>query len=76
MAKKFPLTREEKERKVIELLERGMNVRDMAKRVHLSFSDICEITRKRSGDKSTTERSKSIANTVRHWSYFKEEIQI
>jgi len=50
MRKRIPLTREEKEKKVIELFEKGMNIRDIAKRVHLSFTDIGNTTRKHSGD--------------------------
>lgn len=39
----MPLTRDEKERKVKELYERGVNIRDISKRVHMSFGDSSEI---------------------------------
>ena len=57
MRKRIPLTRAEKERKVIELTEKGMNIRDIAKRAHMSFTDIGNITRRHSGD-DFVERSK------------------
>jgi transposase len=40
MRRRFPLTREEKERKVIELSDKGMNIRQISKRVHMNFGDI------------------------------------
>ena len=52
------MTREEKERKVIELSDKGMNIRQISKRVHMNFGDIGEITRKYSGDEYGIERSK------------------
>jgi hypothetical protein len=58
MRRRFPLTREEKERKVIELSDKGMNIRQISKRVHMNFGDIGEITRKYSGDEYGIERSK------------------
>ena len=58
MTNKFPLSRNSKERKVIELYEKGMNIRNIAKRVHLSFGDIGQITRKHSGDEQSIEKSK------------------
>jgi hypothetical protein len=58
MTKKFPLTKEEKERKVIELNGKGMNIRDISKRVRMSFSDISQITRKQSGEQYGIEKSK------------------
>jgi len=58
MTKKIPLTKEEKERKVVELYEKGMNIRDISKRVRMSFSDISQITRKHSGDEYSIEKSK------------------
>jgi len=57
MKRRFPLTREEKERKVIELFQKGTNIRDISKRAHMSFGDIGLITRKFSGD-DNLERSK------------------
>jgi len=58
MTKKFPLTKKEKERKVVELYEKGKNIRDISKRVHMNFEDIGEITRKLSGDEYPIEKSK------------------
>jgi len=58
MTKKFPLTKKEKERKVVELYEKGKNIRDISKRVRMSFSDISQITRKHSGDEYSIEKSK------------------
>jgi len=58
MTRRFPLTREEKERKVIDLSDKGMNIRQISKRVHMNFNDIGEITRKHSGDEYGIERSK------------------
>lgn len=57
MRSRIPLTREEKERKVIELYRKGMNIRDISKRAHMSFGDIGGITRKLSGD-DKLERAK------------------
>lgn len=54
----MPLTRDEKERKVKELYDRGVNIRDISKRVHMSFGDIGQITRKHSGDEYSIKRSK------------------
>ena len=64
MTKKLPITRDEKERKVIELSERGMNIRDISKKVHMSFSDIGRITRKLSGGGQNLERSKKYSKHV------------
>jgi hypothetical protein len=50
-----------KERKVIELYEKGMNIRQIAKRVHLSFGDIGKITRKHSGDESVSPNTKKFS---------------
>jgi transposase len=50
MRRQIPLTRQEKERKVINLYQKGMNIRDISKRVHMSFGDIGNITRKFSGE--------------------------
>lgn len=47
--KKVYLTKEEKERKVIELLQKGANIREISKRVRMSFTDIGKISRKVSG---------------------------
>jgi hypothetical protein len=47
--KKVYLTREEKERKVIELLQGGANIRQISRRVRMSFTDIGKISRKISG---------------------------
>jgi hypothetical protein len=58
MTKRVPLTRAEKERKVIELFEKGMNIRDIAKRAHMSFTDIGIITRKHSGDEGLVRSKK------------------
>lgn len=59
MVKKFPLSKEEKERKVVELYEKGMNIRDISKRVRMSFTDIGQITKKLSGDDEySIEKSK------------------
>ena len=61
MTNKFPLSRNGKERKVIELYEKGMNIRNIAKRVHMSFDDIGQITRKHSGDEHGIEKSKKFS---------------
>ena len=52
------MTRESKERRVIELYERGVNIRQIAKRVHMSFGDIGTITRKYSGDEDVSQNTK------------------
>lgn len=51
------LTKEEKERKVIELLQKGANIREISKRVHMSFTDIGKISRKITGYPEPAERS-------------------
>jgi hypothetical protein len=58
MRRRRRLTREEKERKVIELSDKGMNIRQISKKVHMNFGDIGKITRKLSGDEYGIERSK------------------
>lgn len=55
------MTREDKERKVIELTEKGMNIRNIAKRVHMSFGDIGQITRRHSGDERGTQKSTKLS---------------
>jgi transposase len=55
--KKVYLTKEEKERKVIELLQKGANIREISKRVRISFTDIGKISRKVSGYPEPVERS-------------------
>jgi hypothetical protein len=55
--KKVYLTKAEKERKVMELLQKGANIREISKRVHMSFTDIGKISRKVSGDPEPAERS-------------------
>lgn len=55
--KKVYVTKEEKERKVIELIQKGANIREISKRVRLSFTDIGKISRKVSGDPKPIERS-------------------
>jgi len=59
--KKVYLTKEEKERKVIELLQKGANIREISKRVHMSFNDIGKISRKVSGYPEVAERSVSFS---------------
>jgi hypothetical protein len=54
--KKVYLTKEEKERKVIELLQKGANIREISKRVRMSFTDIGKISRKASGYPEPAER--------------------
>ena len=58
MRRKIPLTRQDKEKKVIELAEKGWNIRNISKKVHMSFGDIGEITRKQSGKEYGIEDSK------------------
>jgi hypothetical protein len=61
MTKKHPLTREDKERKIIELTEKGTNIRDISKLVHMSFTDIGQITRRHSGDEHNTQKSTKLS---------------
>jgi hypothetical protein len=51
------LTKEEKERRIIELLQKGANIREISKRVRMSFTDIGKISRKVSGYPEPAERS-------------------
>jgi hypothetical protein len=51
------LTKEEKEKNVIELLQKGANIREISKRVRMSFTDIGKISRKVSGYPEPAERS-------------------
>lgn len=55
--KKVYLTKEEKERKVIELLQKGANIREISRRVRTSFTDIGKISRKISGYPEPADRS-------------------
>lgn len=61
MTKRPLLTRDSKERRVIELHEKGMNIRQIAKRVHMSFGDIGQITRKYSGDEDIVQNTKKFS---------------
>ena len=54
-----PLTKEEKEKLVIQLYQQGKNIRDISREAHMSFSDIGEITRRYSGD--DIERPKKLS---------------
>lgn len=55
--KKVYLTKEEKERKAIELLQKGANIREISRRVRMSFTDIGKISRKVSGYPEPAGRS-------------------
>jgi hypothetical protein len=55
--KKVYLTKEEKERNVIELLQKGANIRVISRRVRMSFTDIGKISRKVSGYLEPGDRS-------------------
>ena len=55
--KKVYLTKEKKERNVIELLQKGANIREISRRVRMSFTDIGKISRKVSGYPEPAERS-------------------
>lgn len=61
MPKRPLLTRESKEKKVIELYEKGLNVRQISKRVHMNFSDIGKITRKYSGEDEVSHSTKKLS---------------
>jgi chromosome segregation ATPase len=50
------LSREEKERRVIELYEQGKSSREIAKEVHMSFGDIASIIRRHSGEVKAVTR--------------------
>jgi len=54
-----PLTKEEKEKLVIQLYQQGKNIRDISREAHMSFTDIGEITRRYSGDDK--ERPKKLS---------------
>jgi hypothetical protein len=49
------LTRQEKERLVIELYNQGKTIGDIAKEIRMSFRDIGAILRKASGDKEENQ---------------------
>lgn len=49
------LNRKQKEKLVIKLAGEGKPVREIAKLVHMSINDICEIIRKASGDENDSE---------------------
>lgn len=66
------LTKEEKERKVIELLQRGANIREISKRVHMSFTDIGKISRKISGYSETAERPVAFSKHSKALDMFRE----
>jgi len=44
------LTRKEKEEKAIELIKKGLTIREIAKETNMSFSDIGELRRKENGE--------------------------
>ena len=57
------LTREEKEALVINLFNEGKNIRDIAKEVHVNFTDIGRILKKNSGE---VDSSKALDSQVFH----------
>jgi hypothetical protein len=50
-------SREEKERRVIELYKQGKTIRDIAKEVHMSFGDIGDIIKKVNGVEDSKNKS-------------------
>lgn len=54
------LTLKQKEEKVIELLNKGISIRDIAKEVKMSFSDIGGIKRKLNGEDTVQKKRPSI----------------
>ena len=59
--KKSYITKEEKERKVVELYKKGANIRQISKRVKMSISDIGRITRMLSGDPEPIANTKKLS---------------
>jgi hypothetical protein len=55
------LSRKQKEDLVIKLAKEGKTTREIAKLVHMSFKDICEIIRKVTGDDHNNSNTKKIA---------------
>lgn len=55
---KMVLSRFEEEKRVKELYEEGKTIREIAKEVHMSFTDIAAIIRKVTGDSSKDSRTK------------------
>ncbi len=58
MVQKIPLTREEKEKMVIDLFIKGASRREISKKARLSFTDIQQIISRYSGEESPAETSK------------------
>jgi len=55
----------------MELSDKGMNIRQISKRVHMNFGDIGKITRKLSGDEYGIERSKKYSKHSQALELFK-----
>jgi hypothetical protein len=53
------LTRQEKEKVVIDLYNQGMTIREISKKCHMSFRDIGAILKKASGEKEENQDEKS-----------------
>jgi transposase len=65
------LSKREKEELVIKLLNEGLRFKDIAKRVHISLSDISKIKRKIT-DEVTEEKEKSLSIASQAFQLFKE----
>jgi predicted DNA-binding protein YlxM (UPF0122 family) len=52
------LTNEQKEAIIIEMLKKGYSIREIAKEVHISFSDIGEIKRRVFGESASYKKKK------------------
>jgi transposase len=58
------LSREERERRLIELYEQGKSSREIAKEVHMSFGDIASIIRRHSGEAKAETRKEEGSGVV------------
>jgi hypothetical protein len=66
------LTRQEKERLVIELYNQGKTIREISKEVRISFRDIGAILRKESGEEQNEKQSSLLSPSSRAYSLFSE----
>jgi transposase len=57
-------SREEKERRVIELYNQGKTIRETAKEVHMSFSNISSIIKKVNGEENKKKSRVSGVSTI------------
>jgi hypothetical protein len=66
------LTRQEKEKLVIDLYNQGMTIREISKKCHMSFRDIGALVRKASGETQGKEQSSLLSPSAQAYRLYSE----